>query len=280
MSKSKGNVVTPLALLQEYGSDGVRYWAARGGPGGDTAFDVGQMKIGRKLAMKLLNVSKFVLAGERANGEVTEPLDRGMLTNLAFMVAERGTGPKTVTDDLINYEYSKALANIEAFFWSFCDNYVEAAKSRRYGDFGVALAASASVAMRTALSVLLRLFAPYLPFVTEEIWSWSNEGSIHRASWPTESEILALNVEDSDAQFAYAHLADALSDVRQAKAESGLTVGTKVSYVKIDNHPNVIASLKLIQRDLQAACRTEKLEFGTTIDPMEFGVRVGDRIEA
>ena len=129
MSKSKGNVVTPLALLQEYGSDGVRYWAARGGPGVDTAFDVGQMKIGRKLAMKVLNVSKFVLAGEQPDGAVTEPLDRGMLQNLAALVDD-------ATAELEQYEYAKALAKIESFFWDFCDNYVEAAKSRRYGDFG------------------------------------------------------------------------------------------------------------------------------------------------
>ena len=166
MSKSKGNVVTPLGLLQEYGSDGVRYWAARGGPGVDTAFDPGQMKIGRKLAMKVLNVSKFVLAGEQPEGAVTEPLDRGMLQNLAVVVDE-------ATAELENYEYAKALAKIESFFWDFCDNYVEAAKSRRYGDFGPEAAASASTAMRLALSVLLRLLAPYLAFACEEVWSWS-----------------------------------------------------------------------------------------------------------
>ena len=168
MSKSKGNVVTPLALLQEHGSDGVRYWAARGGPGVDTAFDPGQMKIGRKLAMKVLNVSKFVLAGEQPEGPVTEPLDRGMLQNLAVVVDE-------ATAELENYEYAKALAKVESFFWDFCDNYIEAAKSRRYGDFGPEAAASASTAMRLALSVLLRLLAPYLAFACEEVWSWTQQ---------------------------------------------------------------------------------------------------------
>ncbi|MGH9204034.1 MAG: class I tRNA ligase family protein, partial [Vicinamibacterales bacterium] len=173
MSKSKGNVVTPLGLLQEYGSDGVRYWAARGGPGVDTAFDVGQMKIGRKLAIKVLNVAKFVLAGDAIEGPVTEALDRGMLINLAHVVEE-------VTAELDQYEYAKALAKTESFFWDFCDNYVEAAKSRRYGDFGPSAAASASTAMRTALPVMLRLLAPYLAFASEEVWSWWQPGSIHR----------------------------------------------------------------------------------------------------
>src|SRR5690606_24969414 len=165
MSKSKGNVVTPLALLQQYGSDGVRYWAARGGPGVDTAFDVGQMKIGRRLAMKLLNASKFALSGGRASGEVTEPLDRGMLTQLAALVDEATTA-------LDQYEYNRVLDRTEAFFWSFCDNYLELVKSRRYGDQGEAAAQSANRAMQAALSVMLRLFAPFLPFVTEEVWSW------------------------------------------------------------------------------------------------------------
>ena len=193
MSKSKGNVVTPLALLQEYGSDGVRYWAARGGPGGDTAFDAGQMKIGRKLAMKVLNVSKFVLAGEQIDGAVTEPLDRGMLQNLASLVDE-------ATAELESYEYARALAKIESFFWDFCDNYVEAAKSRKYGDFGADAAASASTAMRLALSVLLRLLAPYLAFACDEVWSWTNAGSIHRAAWPTRAEIIRVSGTDESAQ--------------------------------------------------------------------------------
>ncbi len=156
MSKSKGNVVTPLALLQEHGSDGVRYWAARGGPGVDTAFDLGQMKIGRKLAMKVLNVSKFVLAGEQPEGAG----DRSR--SIAACCRTWRSLVDEATAELEQYEYAKALAKIESFFWDFCDNYVEAAKSRRYGDFGPEAAASASTAMRLALSVLLRLLAPYL----------------------------------------------------------------------------------------------------------------------
>ena len=186
MSKSKGNVVTPLALLQEYGSDGVRYWAARGGPGVDTAFDVGQMKIGRRLAMKLLNASKFVLTGGAVDGEVTHPLDRGMLTELAALVDD-------ATAALDEYEYTRVLDRTEAFFWSFCDNYLELVKSRRYGDHGEAGAASANRAMQAALSVMLRLFAPYLPFVTEEVWSWWREGSVHRQPWPASADLAGLH---------------------------------------------------------------------------------------
>ncbi|MFA5909479.1 MAG: valine--tRNA ligase [Vicinamibacterales bacterium] len=252
MSKSKGNVVTPLGLLQEYGSDGVRYWAARGGPGVDTAFDVGQMKIGRKLAMKVLNVSKFVLAGEQPAGAVTEALDRGMLQNLANLVDE-------ATAELDQYEYAKALAKIESFFWDFCDNYIEAAKSRRYGDFGPEAAASASTAMRLALSVLLRLLAPYLSFACEEVWSWSNAGSVHRAAWPGRDELLAVSGTDEGARQSVFHLTEALNAIRKAKTDQKVSVGTPVKEVLYVTTEAAARSLSLVERDLKAACRAEGL---------------------
>ena len=252
MSKSKGNVVTPLGLLEEYGSDGVRYWAARGGPGVDTAFDVGQMKIGRKLAMKVLNVSKFVLSGEQQDGAVIEPLDRGMLQNLAALVDE-------ATAELDNYEYAKALAKIESFFWDFCDNYVEAAKSRKYGDFGAEAAASASTAMRLALSVLLRLLAPYLAFACEEVWSWTNSGSIHRASWPIREEVIRVSGTDAGAQQAVMHVTDALNAIRKGKVDQKVSIGTPVQEVVYQAGEDAIACLRLVERDLKAASRADAL---------------------
>ncbi len=260
MSKSKGNVVTPLAHLQEYGSDGVRYWAARGGPGVDTAFDVGQMKIGRKLAMKVLNVSKFVLSGEQRDGAVSEPLDRGMLQNLAALVAE-------ATAELDHYEYARALAKIESFFWDFCDNYVEAAKSRKYGDFGPDAAASASTAMRLALSVLLRLLAPYLAFACEAVWSWTNAGSIHRASWPTRDDIIRVSGTDPSARQAVRHVTDALNVIRKGKVDQKVSIGTPVSEVVYSSTDDAIACLKLVERDLKAATRTDSLVLKAAAEP-------------
>jgi valyl-tRNA synthetase len=175
MSKSKGNVVTPQGLLDEHGSDAVRYWAAKGGPGVDTAFEPGQMKVGRRLAIKLLNASKFVLARTGPIGPVTHPVDRGMLAELDALVA-------SVTSSLDDYDYASALRDVEAFFWKFCDYYIELVKRRRMGED--ADAQSAISASQTALSVLLRLFAPFMPFVTDEVWSWWQSGSVHRAEWP------------------------------------------------------------------------------------------------
>ena len=160
MSKSKGNVVTPMGLLEQHGSDAVRYWAAKGGPGVDTAFDAGQMQVGRRLAIKLLNASKFVLSKTEPVGPLTHALDRGMVTRLADLV-------RHATASFEAYDYTAALREIETFFWWFCDDHIEHVKRRRAGDG--ADAASATAGCLTALSVMLRLFAPFLPFVTEEI---------------------------------------------------------------------------------------------------------------
>jgi valyl-tRNA synthetase len=253
MSKSKGNVVTPLALLQEYGSDGVRYWAARGGPGVDTAFDVGQMKIGRRLAMKLLNAAKFALSGGPATGDITEPIDRGMLTELAALVDEAG-------QSLEEYEYARALDRAEAFFWSFCDNYLELVKSRRYGDRGEAAAASANRAMQAALSVLLRLFAPYLPFVTEEVWSWSHAGSIHKAAWPSSQDLATITSLDAEAAASLAAATAVLGEVRRAKSEAKLPLKAAIARAVVRDSADRLRRLEPTRADLVAAAFIQRLD--------------------
>jgi valyl-tRNA synthetase len=220
MSKSKGNVVTPMALLEEHGSDAVRYWAAKGGPGVDTAFDSGQMKVGRRLAIKLLNASKFVLSKIEPPGQVTEALDRGMLQRLERLVASS-------TKHLEEYDYAAALRETEEFFWWFCDDYIELVKRRRAREG--AEGASAATAAATALSVLLRLFAPFLPFVTEEIWSWWHDRSIHHALWPTVDESRVPGAERSDANdAALVHASSITAGLRQERSSKKLGFGVPV----------------------------------------------------
>ena len=220
MSKSKGNVVTPMALLEEHGSDAVRYWAAKGGPGVDTAFDPGQMKVGRRLSIKLLNASKFVLARTGTDGPVTEVLDRGMLQRLALLVA-------SVTKQLEGYDYAAALRETEEFFWWFCDDYIELVKRRRSGDD--ASAVSAATAGAAALGVTLRLFAPFLPFVTEEVWSWWRTGSVHRADWPTVEEVTALLGESAELPAVATQQASAITArIRAERSSQKLGFGVPV----------------------------------------------------
>jgi valyl-tRNA synthetase len=182
MSKSKGNVVTPMDLFESYGTDAVRYWSASARPGTDTAFSEDQMKVGRKLANKLLNVTKFVLGiGElEAGATPTDPVDLSMLAKLDDVIAE-------ATKAFEGFDYARALERTEAFFWWFCDDYVELVKGRAYGSRGEQAATSARAALCTAIDVVQRLLAPILPFATEETWSWWRQGSVHTQPWPTAS---------------------------------------------------------------------------------------------
>jgi valyl-tRNA synthetase len=255
MSKSKGNVITPMALLEEHGSDGVRYWAASGRPGTDTAFDSGQMKVGRRLAIKLLNASKFVPSSVEPRGAVTERLDRGILASLTALVND-------ATIALDDYNYSTALMSTEPFFWDFCDNYLELAKARRYGDRGAAGAASANQTMLVALSVLTRLFAPFLPFVTEEVWSWWREGSVHRAPWPTSGEITRATGPAAEGDVAvYLRAGEVLGDIRKKKAERQLSPAAPLRRVQIFNNEDLDRTLGDAVDDLRAAVRAEELLF-------------------
>ncbi len=226
MSKSKGNVVTPMALLEEHGSDAVRYWAAKGGPGVDTAFDAGQMQVGRRLAIKILNASKFVLGKTEPAGGVTQPVDRGMLTRLAEVV-------RTSTASFDDYDYTAALRETETFFWWFCDDYIELVKRRRATDS--ADAASATAASSLALSVLLRLFAPFVPFVAEEVWQWWREGSIHRSAWPTEAEVLGAigGAADAAGLASLTHASDVTALIRRERSLRKVPFGIPVSILRL-----------------------------------------------
>ncbi|SIQ09289.1 valine--tRNA ligase [Micromonospora avicenniae] len=253
MSKSKGNVVTPMALLEQSGSDAVRYWAASGKPGMDLAFDPAQIKIGRRLATKVLNASKFALglgAGDALRAAATEPLDRAMLAELSGVVT-------AATTALEAYDHTAALLATESFFWRFCDDYIELVKERAYGS-GPA-ADSARAALATALSVQLRLFAPVLPFVTEEVWSWWRYGSVHRAPWPTMYEVGRAIEGEGDPELLRI-AGEALSQVRRAKSERKLSMRAEVPIAEALGPAALLEKLTLVADDLRAAGRIAKLD--------------------
>jgi valyl-tRNA synthetase len=268
MSKSKGNVVTPLGLLDEHGSDAVRYWAAKGGPGVDTAFEPGQMKVGRRLAIKVLNASRFVLMKPAPVGPVREPVDRGMLAALAVLVDE-------TTRDLAAYDYASALRRTEDFFWSFCDDYIELVKRRRAEDGEGA--ASANRAAQTALDVLLRLFAPFLPFVTEEVWSWWRDGSVHHARWPHVDEIQAVieqATDDAGAADAWVHARAVTAKIRQARSGASIGFGTPVTAsLRLPEADR--ASWPLVERDVLAG--NNVIDASVTFVPDVFDVTIEPR---
>jgi valyl-tRNA synthetase len=267
MSKSKGNVVTPIHLLEQYGSDAVRYWAASGRPGTDTAFDESQMKIGRRLAIKILNASKFVLGfGEDTAidpSAVTQPIDRAFLARLADLVDD-------ATRAFDAYDYARALERTETFFWGFTDNHLELVKSRAYGEAGDAGARSAQHALRLGLSTLLRLFAPLLPFVTEEVWSWWHTGSVHGEPWPDAASLRAVAAGADPAVSELAALA--LGEIRKAKTEAKKSLIAPVERVVIADTAARRALLAEALGDVQAAGRiTQPIEL---VDAGTFRVEV------
>jgi valyl-tRNA synthetase len=286
MSKSAGNVVTPADLLREYGADALRYWAGSARLGVDTAFDPAQLKIGRRLAVKILNASRFVLGFEAPPGAdgagdggtsggdtgtgtgstssggpggVTEPIDRALLRRLAAVAGQCTTAFEA-------YDHAVALEQAERFFWFFCDDYLELVKARAYGERGPAAAASAITTLRAALSAVLRLLAPFVPFVTEEAWSWWQAGSVHRAAWPDPAALLALadpgGTETGGTETdgtgaagtgALDAAAAAIGAVRRAKSRARLPMKAPVSQLILTAPQEQVDALAAAAPDVSAA---------------------------
>ncbi|WEV59274.1 valine--tRNA ligase [Bifidobacterium sp. ESL0728] len=243
MSKSKGNVVVPKEPVDKYGADAVRYWAASAKLGLDATYDEGQMKIGRRLAIKLLNATKFALAIGREDdnhhvgasataawnpADVTEPLDRAVMARLASVIRE-------ATASMDSYEHSKALEIIETFFWQFCDDYIELVKNRAYGTAdstgktpSQAAVKSARTTLGLGLEAFARLFAPYMPFATEEVWHWmhAGEGSVHTSSWPKAEPYEAAAGDADPDMLVWA--GKALAELRGLKSQAKVSMKTPI----------------------------------------------------
>jgi len=270
MSKSKGNVVVPTDLLEQHGADAVRYWAASGRPGTDTAFDPGQMKIGRRLAIKILNASKFALGtGEPSqDAQITDFLDLAMLVELAALVDD-------ATRAFDGFDYARALQRTEEFFWRFCDDYLELVKARAYGEGSGA--DSARLALRTALDTMLALFAPFLPYVTEEVWSWYQQGSLHRSAWPQSASLRSLAADMTSADgvpSCLAVTAEVLGKVRKAKSDAKVSQRAVVETLKVTDTADRISALNAAVHDLNAAGSVTSLQLVVAEPGVEPSVEV------
>ncbi|MFN2485023.1 MAG: valine--tRNA ligase [Acidimicrobiia bacterium] len=243
-SKSAGNSPNdPVAMLDRFGADAVRYWAAQGRPGIDIAFDEGQIKIGRRLATKVLNASRFVLglAGD-TSGQPTAPLDLALLTGLADLVDE-------ATAVFERFDYARAIERTEEFFWPFCDDYLELVKGRAYADDDEP-SRSARATLALALETLLKLFAPFLPYVTEEVWSWWKDGSIHRSPWPRSDSIRPAAVERDG---LLTHAGMVLSLIRKAKTDAQSSMKTPLAALTVRAPNDTLEAIALVEEDLRNA---------------------------
>ncbi|GAB3608131.1 valine--tRNA ligase [Humibacter ginsengiterrae] len=253
MSKSKGNVVTPADILEKHGSDSVRYWAASSKLGTDSAFDPQnptQIKIGRRLAIKVLNAAKFILGFPEGDGAVTEPLDHSMLAWLADVVADATTA-------LDGYDHARALEVSESFFWTFCDDYLELVKERAYSEGPGA--GSAVAALRIALSTMLRLFAPVIPFATEEAWSWFQAGSVHTTEWPSADEVRAAAGESTP--LVLKATSGVLTGIRGAKTSAKASQKAPVARAVVTAPDDDLRAIEQAAADIRAVGRIAELEF-------------------
>lgn len=266
MSKSKGNVTTPLPLIEKYTADAARYWAASARLGADTAFDENVWKIGKRLVTKLYNASKFVLSQTGDVAPITCELDRAFVAQLAALV-------ESCTKDFESYQYAHALQETETFFWThFTDTYLELAKVRARAAADGATgedalrSASAVASLRLGLSVLLRLFAPTLPYITEEIWSWSFAAesapdaaehdaarSIHAAAWPGAADFRGIDAPAHAESFETA--VAALAAINKAKADAEVSMGREVESLALSGPSATIAILEGVASDVLSAAR-------------------------
>lgn len=262
MSKSKGNVVTPVDLIEEKGTDAVRYWASTSRLGADTAFSEDLLKIGKKLVTKLWNASNFAAlnldklsgapstaAKDTQAGYISEPLDLWILSRLHQCI-------KKATTEFERFEYCDARVAIEDFFWNdFCDNYLELVKARAYGESG-GNQQSALYAIYHCLNGILRLFAPFVPHITEELYShiFDGRGSIHqRGTWPRSEDY----PYDAEAELSGMAAVDVLNVIRKAKSEAGVSIKFPVTKVEVAAKGDAPAPnwkhLESVLSDLKAA---------------------------
>ena len=273
MSKSKGNVVTPMHLLEKYSSDAIRYWAASARLGVDTAFDDKVFKVGRRLVTKIYNAAKFVLSQSADPHPITEEMDRAFVARLRGLLVR-------ATDAHEQYNYAQALLDTEGFFWSsFTDTYLELAKQRAWGGESVAPEAqgSAVATLRLGLSALLRLFAPVLPYITEEVWSWvfaaeTGCASIHRAGWPLASDYEGIAEPADERSFDVA--VTCLNVINKAKADASVSIGREVTRLELRTHPDTLAVFEGVSADVMAAtrCAEHTLQPDPALEPGAFAI--------
>jgi valyl-tRNA synthetase len=282
MSKSKGNTVTPESLLNQHSSDVFRYWASRGRLGVDSAFDETLFKIGRKLVIKLFNASKFVLVhfSDRAASDeffslnhVSSEFDRIWLDKLRSTMENVGRAFES-------FDYTTALQISEESFWIFCDHYLELVKYKAYQHGENPDSHSALVTLNYTLKTFLRLFAPFLPFITEEIWSWwfgVPGSSIHVAAWPAITEIAAVAAPKHNDAFEL--VLEIISAVRGSKTLNQVSQKTPVLKLSIqgkkEDIDKIYPLLSYILETVNAQCQAELVEDETRIDAeIHFAVTV------
>ena len=226
----------------------MRYWAALARPGVDTAFDEMQMKNGKRLATKLRNAARFARQFETdglSTPDVSVALDLSFRAYLGEVISD-------ATAKLNGYDYAGALDGIERTFWSFCDFYIELAKGRAYDGTGAARD-SARCSLIDAIDTFVRAFAPYIPFVTDEVWLQRHTTSVHRQAWPK------LDTDGGDPAL-YVFAVEALRAIRSAKSAADVSVGTPVDVLALEVPHDATSAIATIIDDIRLAARAGHID--------------------
>lgn len=262
LSKSKGNsTATPEGILDTYSADAVRYWATKAKLGHDTLYDENTFQIGQKLALKLFNAAKFVLIQIPENStlqesiktdHITQPVDQAWLAKMRTLIEKS-------TEAFERFDYAQSLQLTESVFWLFCDDYLELVKARAYQEKELPSGQSAIASLLLTLKIFLRLLAPSMPFITEEIWSWSfadNHSSIHKTHWPIVQELHHIIFEETLMDIAF----DILRQVRTTKSQAQKGMKWPVESLKVSGKDDQLNLVTLAEHDLKNACSFATLE--------------------
>ncbi len=271
MSKSKGNVTTPMHLIEKYSSDAVRYWAGRARLGIDAAFEEKVMEQGKKLCTKFFNASKFVFNIVKSSGidinadyitSITNPLDRAWIVKMA----------NAITISRKSFEandYVAALEATEKLFWDFCDNYLEIVKGRAYSQENT----SAVATLMLSIDLFCLMFAPFLVFITEEVYQmrpWGNDTkSIHAHSYPNADKYKSMG-ENYD---LYTVIVSVVEQARKVKAGQQCSVKTPITSITIVGRESDVKYIQLAQEDLKKVLNIQNNDILFDIKDEEINIK-------
>ena len=265
MSKSKGNVVDPEEVLKKFSADALRFWAAGSKLGEDMPYQEKDLQTGKKMITKLWNASKLTIENikdyDGKKPETLAPIDAWLISKLNKVVMSS-------TESMDKYEYSKTKQETEKFFFLvFCDNYLEIVKDRLYNpqNYSDDEVLSAKYSLYTSLLSVLKLMAPIMPFITEEVYHMhfakiEGESSIHNASWPSYNEDLIDLLAEKRGEMA----CEIISLARKYKSENKLSLKEELSELVISSNDEDKTLLEAVLNEIKATARAKKITFTTT----------------
>lgn len=263
MSKSRGNVINPLDMINKYSTDALRFWSSSSKLGEDLWFSEREFIAGKRTIVKLWNASRFILPHlsdyDLKRPKEFLPVDKWILSKLNKLI-------KTSTEAYEEYDYVRSRLDTEKFFWQdLCDNYLEIVKDRLYNSENYTSEEINSVkfTLHNSLLSIIKLFALIMPHITEEIYQLyfakiENKKSIHISEWP----IYDKNLVDEEAEKIGELLIALISSIRKYKSERKLSMKEEIKEIIISCDDNNRKSIEKIKKELMATMKISNIVYG------------------